>query len=338
MSAHSPQWSEPGTYEVAPGVYRIPLPMPNDGLRAVNVYAIEDADGVVLIDTGWNVAEAREQLASGLSDIGYELADVRRFLITHIHHDHYTLGVALRAEYGTPIALGQGERHSLELMLRHEYDDRFGEPLRWGVAEWMERFGSGYDPDEVRQVYDWPDEWLSGTTDIELNKRVLHAVPTPGHTRGHVVYRDPEAGLLFSGDHVLPHITPSIGFERAMARSPLSDYLDSLALLRDYPDMRLLPAHGPVGDSVHQRVGELLEHHERRLAATENAVREGARTVYECAGRLGWTRRERSFAELGEFNQFLAVVETAAHLTVLADRQRVTVTDVAGVDHYAPRG
>ena len=33
-------WTEPGTFEVAPGVYRIPLPLPNDGLRAVNVYAL----------------------------------------------------------------------------------------------------------------------------------------------------------------------------------------------------------------------------------------------------------------------------------------------------------
>ncbi|WP_308253006.1 hypothetical protein [Pseudonocardia sp. ICBG601] len=32
----------PGVFRSAPGVYRIPLPLPQDGLRAVNVYALAD--------------------------------------------------------------------------------------------------------------------------------------------------------------------------------------------------------------------------------------------------------------------------------------------------------
>ena len=43
-------WTEPGLFTVAPGVHRIPLPLPNDGLRAVNVYAIESGDDLVLVD------------------------------------------------------------------------------------------------------------------------------------------------------------------------------------------------------------------------------------------------------------------------------------------------
>ena len=52
-------WTRPGTFEVAPGVHRLPLPLPNDGLRAVNVYALTHDDGPVLIDSGWAIAEAR---------------------------------------------------------------------------------------------------------------------------------------------------------------------------------------------------------------------------------------------------------------------------------------
>ena len=33
-------WQEPGAHPVAPGIHRIPLPLPQDGLRAVNVYAV----------------------------------------------------------------------------------------------------------------------------------------------------------------------------------------------------------------------------------------------------------------------------------------------------------
>ena len=53
--------------------------------------------------------------------------------------------------------------------------------------------------------------------EIELKSRTLRVVPTPGHTQGHVVFTDSASGLLFAGDHVLPHITPSIGFEPVSA-------------------------------------------------------------------------------------------------------------------------
>ena len=41
-------WTLPGVFEVAPGVHRIVCPLPGDGLKAVNVYAIEDGDGLAL--------------------------------------------------------------------------------------------------------------------------------------------------------------------------------------------------------------------------------------------------------------------------------------------------
>src|SRR5262249_61462225 len=84
----------------------------------------------------------------------------------------------------------------------------------------------------------------------------------PRPRRGHVVLRDAAAGLLFAGDHVLPHITPSIGFEAVPSPHPLQDFLSSLQLVRSLPDMRLLPAHGPVAPSAHARIDELFAHHD----------------------------------------------------------------------------
>ena len=74
------EWTEPGAYPVGDGVYRIPLPLPFDGLRAVNVYAIADGEQVVLIDSGWALTESEELLVKALDDIGYGLGDVREFL------------------------------------------------------------------------------------------------------------------------------------------------------------------------------------------------------------------------------------------------------------------
>jgi glyoxylase-like metal-dependent hydrolase (beta-lactamase superfamily II) len=110
------QWTEPGAHEVAPGVHRIPLPLPQDGLRAVNVYAIRDGDRVVLVDGGWALAESEELLAQSLDKIGYGLADISAFLVTHAHRDHYTQAVAVRRQFGSRVSLGEGERPSLELL------------------------------------------------------------------------------------------------------------------------------------------------------------------------------------------------------------------------------
>ncbi|WP_425559066.1 MBL fold metallo-hydrolase [Kutzneria kofuensis] len=108
-----------------------------------------------------------------------------------------------------------------------------------------------------------------------------------GHTAGHLVFLDADSSLLFAGDHILPHITPSIGFELVRQELPLGDYLDSLRLVREHPEMRLLPAHGPVADSTHVRVDELLDHHRRRLDETEHALAQDEATAAEVAARMG---------------------------------------------------
>src|SRR5262249_61518442 len=125
---------------------------------------------------------------------------------------------------------------------------------------------------------------------LDLAGRPLTAVPTPGPARGHVVFVDAAAGLLFAGDHVLPHITPSIGYEPAPPELALREYLRSLAAVRRMPDLRLLPAHGPVAGSAHARIDELLEHHRTRLDQCAAAAGHGAETAYRAARRLTWTR------------------------------------------------
>ena len=289
------EWERPGAHEEAPGVYRIPLPLPGDGLRAVNVYAIAEDDAVVLIDSGWALTESRELLADSLAAIGYGLGDVRNFLVTHIHRDHYTQAVAVRRTYGSRVALGLGEQANLAAIHSRQRPHPDVARLRAAGAERLAQAVAEWEG--VRDLDDWaePDSWLDDGVKIALRSRTLRVIATPGHTRGHVVYHDVTNQALFAGDHVLPHITPSIGTEPARPASPLRDYLSSLELVRALPDMRLLPAHGPVTDSVHTRIDELVAHHERRLTDTAKAVDAGATSAFEVAhiltpGRAGSAR------------------------------------------------
>jgi len=323
-------WTDPGVEQVAPGVHRIPLPLPMDGLRAVNVYAVETHEGLTLVDGGWAVEAARTRLEAALDQIDRKLGDITRFLVTHVHRDHYTQAVVVRREVGAHVSLGLGDKPTLDLLrdVQLEFDPTVEQLLRAGakeVAEEWSRLMGGRRPD--LDQWEYPDAWLAGDLTLEVGDRTWDAVHTPGHTQGHYVFADKDAGLLFAGDHVLPTITPSIGFEPVPAALPLGDFLASLAKVRALPDLTLLPAHGPVTGSTHTRVDELLAHHDERLAHCRAAVLAGCSTAVEVAGRLTWTRHERRFDELDVFNGALASLETMAHLELLVARGELARTE-----------
>jgi glyoxylase-like metal-dependent hydrolase (beta-lactamase superfamily II) len=325
-------WERPGAHEVAPGVHRIPLPLPGDGLKAVNVYAIADGDRLVLVDGG-ALEEAEELLARALAGIGHRLGDIREFLVTHVHRDHYTNAVAVRRRHGATVALGEGERACLEAIRTVQVHPDLARLHEAGALELSGMLAEWHGE---RDLLDWedPDRWLADGVELPLQSRTLRVIATPGHTRGHVVFHDAEHGVLFAGDHVLPHITPSIGVELTRPPSPLRDYLASLELVRALPDARLLPAHGPVTGSVHDRIDQLVTHHEERLEATARAVDAGHSTAFEVTQALTWTRRRRRYGELDLFNQVLAVHETMAHLRVLEERGVLVAETGDGVARF----
>lgn len=314
-------WAERGVYEVVDGVFRIPLPMPGDGLVAVNVYLVQTAAGSVLVDTGQSTEVAWELLVAGLSAVGVGVDTIRAVVVTHAHADHYSNIGRIRSRSGAEVSLHHAESASVSRSAAPDF--RGHEPH----LQTLQRAGAGNWTDQLAERPEWrtwnpadfepPDRWLS---DGDVICGRLEAVHTPGHTAGHCVFRDSEADVVFTGDHVLPRITPSIGFESVPSRRPLAAYLDSLERVLEFPDATMLPAHGSVGVTVHARATELREHHEGRLAEFRELVRTGARTAQEVAERARWTRRHRTLEQLDLFNRTLAVNETLAHLEVLAMR------------------
>jgi glyoxylase-like metal-dependent hydrolase (beta-lactamase superfamily II) len=334
-------WTEPGAWTVAPGVVRIPLPLPMDGLRAVNVYVMETDTGLVLVDGGWAIPESRALFEVSMKEAGYALSDIRSFLVTHMHRDHYTQAYVVGKEVGAEVSLGLGDKASMDLM----YDESVGRDPNLDRLEmagalelaegWRAMMPSSERP--TLDTYGMPDRWLDRDLVLDLGGRTIDAISTPGHTQGHYVFADAGHGLLFAGDHVLPTITPSIGFEPKWVEQPLRDFLDSLAKVRALPDLRLLPAHGPVTESSHARIDELVVHHDHRLELCLAAVADGARTAWEVAGLIPWTRHERRRDELGPFDAVLAAFETLAHLELLHLQDRVVRTERGLTREFAPQ-
>ncbi len=338
-------WTEPGTFEVAPGVHRIPLPLPGDGLKAINVYAIADGDDLTLVDCGWRHPKAVDALRAGLATLGSDGKNITRVLATHAHYDHYGLTAYLRDHAGSEILLGRAELDMILPALQGTWDRasdfRREFFLRHGAGELIEEIESRPDDEDYESIrgqgrWEMPDTLLDDGDVVAIGDRRLRAILTPGHTRGHLAFFDETSGLLFAGDHVLPHITPSLGFEPFADGKALERFLDSLRAIRAVPATRVLPGHGPVFDDLAGRVDELIAHHDGRLDRCVSIVAAGGpEPAVDVARQLPWTRRDTPFAELDILNRLLAVGETVTHLERLVDTGVLSKDDDAGIVAYA---
>lgn len=311
-------------------VVRIPLPIPLEGLRHINSYALLGGSGVLLVDPGWASRESEQRLIQALAELGYGLRDVQLTLATHSHWDHCSQAAKWQRELDIPMAMGAAERRSLEAwpnpptFYRSQVDLLISAGAHNLAAEVVK---IEMRPYEREVVVDTAQRWLADGDQIQCGDMSLVTLGTPGHTIGHVAFEHPQQGLLFSGDHILPHITPTLGCEQVRNYLPLRAYLDSLRLCLSRPDHRMLPAHGPVTDEVGRRINELLTHHEQRLAGIHDLVSAGAQTALAVATRMRWRGSRCEIADLTIEHQVAAVLEVVAHLELLVAQGVLRATD-----------
>jgi len=180
-------WTEPGAHAVRPGVYRVPLPLPEqESLHSVNAYVIDGLSGPVIIDSGWACPATEKVLAHALHALGHRLEDVAEVLVTHAHWDHYSQALALRDLFGSRVRIGRGEQHSIEHFdLASGFYPRQVELLRaCGAQELSARIEAMEIKEHEQDVpYGPPDAWLDHGERVELGTRSLEVIATPGHTR-----------------------------------------------------------------------------------------------------------------------------------------------------------
>lgn len=326
--------------QVSERVTMIPLPLPLEGLDWVNCFAITGDDGITLVDPGWFGEATERALTHGLATMGAKLADVRRVLVTHGHWDHYSAAVGLRLRSPLEIWLGRGEHHTLDSVKTYVPGEPFfprqGQLLRDAGADQLAWRLEHMTPQQFERdiPFGEPDHWLDGGEHLDLGGTSVVAWSTPGHTRGHMVFHLPDEQLIMTGDHVLPHITPAVGFERVPDERPLSSYLDSLSLLADGPSAGMLPAHLDRGDDVRLRAQELLAHHEDRLAEVAGFLESGPRTAFDIGTAMRWTGRRKTLDELGPQHAMTAVMEVRAHLEHLVETG-VAIKPESDLESYA---
>jgi glyoxylase-like metal-dependent hydrolase (beta-lactamase superfamily II) len=333
--------------ELAPGIRRLQLPMDMPGLGHVNCYLLDDANGVALVDPGLPGPRPYRWLKAGLKRAGVRLKDVHTVVVTHSHPDHFGAAGRLRAEVGAEVVTHRNfrlwwdrtdeDRDFVESVEQADENaallseqvvvpssrsgpdaptpwggERFKFPLRKKISYeamrrgWGGRFFS--TPRPSRRVDDGEVLRLAG--------RELVAVHTPGHTVDHLCLFDPDSGLMISGDHILPTITPHIS-GLGPTTDPLTSYFESLDRSAEMQGVTLvLPAHGLHFTDLAGRARAIRAHHEERLDILRDASDDLPHgTVPDYMRRLF---KERAWGPMAES-------ETFAHLEHL---RRVGDVDV----------
>ncbi|MCW2526400.1 MAG: hypothetical protein JWM76_1260, partial [Pseudonocardiales bacterium] len=257
---------------------------------------------------------AWDALVAGLGTAGMTPADVQGVLVSHAHRDHHGLSGRLRAESGCWIGM-----HPADIEILQRFAD--GSALAARGTPFLALVGA--PPAQQSEITDVrpalrlladtiPDRPIEhGDRDL-VSGRQVSAVWTPGHTPGHLCFVDEALDYLFSGDHLLPRITPHVGGYVDGTGDQLGQYLSSLDELRPYDGAEVLPAHEYRFRGVAARIDAMRSHHQLRLDEVEAVVRaRGGATVWEVASCLRWSR---GWDETTDVRRRLALAETLAHL------------------------
>ena len=312
---------------------------------------LQDGDGVALVDPGLPGEQAWAALVDRLKRAEYKVSDVHTVIVTHSHYDHYGGAERLREEAGARIV---GHQDLFNRMAPPDIDDDaefidvdgevkrgrgetgFGRVTPWGtwseppveVVDHWKSLGIGVGTGLEFPQAPNPDIAMSDGHQIELAGRPWVAVHTPGHTADHLCLYDAEHGLMLTGDHVLPTITPHIsGF--ADGDDPLERFMDSLQRMHDYRDVKLaMPAHGDPFDDLTGRADHICDHHLERLDDFRHAARELEKASVNDFMKKAF--RERSWGGMAES-------ETYAHLDHLRNHGELEGSWDDGLLYFSTR-
>ncbi|MFI1719842.1 MBL fold metallo-hydrolase [Streptomyces sp. NPDC020489] len=326
MTQSVPQ-PEPAVRDHGGGVRSLQVPIPDNPLGCTLVYVVDTDRGPVLVDTGWDDPESWDTLTAGLTALGTSVGEIHGVVITHHHPDHHGLSGKVREASGAWIAMHAAD----SAIVRRTRETDAGHWLSYMSAKLT---AAGAPEEHVaplraarpRRLPGFspalPDREIVPGELLDLPGRRLRAIWTPGHTPGHVCLhleeehpaRLPGHGRLFSGDHVLPEITPHIGLyedpDDATVTDPLGDYLDSLERVGRLAPAEILPAHQYAFTDAPARVRELLAHHEERLTGLL-ALLAAPLTPWQLAERMEWNR---PWHQIPYGSRNIAVSEAEAHL------------------------
>jgi glyoxylase-like metal-dependent hydrolase (beta-lactamase superfamily II) len=278
--------------EVAPNVRR--LTAANSGpftFTGTNSFIIGQGR-VAILDPGPDDPGHAQTLLDALAG-----ERVEAILVSHTHRDHSPGARYLRETTGAPVlaagphvaarTLQAGETNRLDASADHDFK---------------------------------PDEVLADGAHFKVGDMTLEAVATPGHTANHLAFAMPEAGILFSGDHVMAWSTTIV----APPDGAMGDYMASLDRLLARDERLYLPAHGGPVNEPARYVRGLRAHRKMRERAILERLQKGDRTIPGIVQNI--------YRDVDPKLHGAAALSVFAHLEELAARGLVATSDTVRLD------
>ena len=310
--------------QLAPGIYRISLPLPGEKPGPVNAYLFTGKH-TTLLDTGMLMTV--DTLRNALKEIGTGFSDIKQIILTHGHFDH--CGAAkriVREAGGSIVIIGHEEdkslvEHGLQVSRKQyaAYLRLMGLPYMLLLSlEFVRHSFSVFA--EHTQI----DRFLSDGEKIKIGNYHASVIAVPGHTRGSICLYLKKENILFAGDHILGHITPNafvmlepdIDLPR---RSSQAEYYDSLNKIERLSPRIVYPAHGEPVTDLSVVIAKYKKFFIQRQKKILSILNSGESTVYGIARAL--------FPHIKglrlPFQIFLTVSEVYTHLQILEKEKSV---------------
>ncbi len=314
--------------EIHPGIFRIRLPLPGKKPGPVNAYLFK-GENISLIDTGTPLSI--KQLKQGLVQIGVRFQDIDKIILTHGHIDHFSgTRLILRTKKAKArVFAHKADVQEIEtgadasLIAYHRFLFRAGIPLMIRLLmivmfRWYQFLSLTCNV----------DNYIKNNDIIKLGDYEGRIIETPGHTKGSVCIHLETENILFSGDHILSHITPIAlpmidHLNWLPARKSQDEFYQSLQSIEKINPQEIFPAHGPSVTDFNETFAMYKDCFKKRqndlmtlIETTEN------RTLYQTALKLFPNlNRKRILLEI-----FLAISEVYTHIQVLEKKGKVSTT------------
>ena len=280
---------QPGaTLELAPGVKWLRMALPF-ALDHINLWLLRDEmedprrPGSKI--QGWSVVDCcvsrAESMAQWEALFASELEGlpVLRVIVTHMHPDHIGLAAWICQRWTTPshvcrLWVSATDHHAA--MLASQSTTGFGgeSAARFFASHGMTdepslesiRGRSAYYPNLVPEV---PASYcrLMDGLEFSIGGRSWRCISGYGHAPEHIALYCGEAGILISGDMVLPRISTNVSvYDMEPESNALTLFLTSIDKFLPLPvDTLVLPSHGKPFRGLHVRIRQLHDHHRDRL-------------------------------------------------------------------------